>query len=64
MSKNDQATCQKYYNVEGLDEGFAPQDISQDIRLDHVEADVLTIYEQIYFHKDDDSIHARDHKHD
>ena len=33
--------------------GFAPQDITQDIRLEHVEADVVTIYRRLNEHKDD-----------
>jgi len=44
--------------------GFAPQDITQDIRLDHVEADVVTIYRRLNEHKDEDSLHAREHNHD
>ena len=44
--------------------GFAPQDITQDIRLDHIEDDVLVIYNRINTHKDSDLLHAREHNHE
>jgi len=37
--------------------GFAARDVKQDIRLDHVEADVITIYQRLNSHKDDTAEH-------